>query len=424
MTTVTLTYSDSQLDSRFPGCIILTRDGLQLVPFWSENQPDNTPVLLAEYQPWHDKYLWQQGKNIDSQDIQIQLQSQLAHEDGARITISKAGEPARIITLPAFMQLQLAVTESIFTTWLYGDDTDNLLIAGNTAEPVYLTGRAGEDTYLILPGGTGEITINNNDELQKRDILQLSLSVEQITLHQDSSDLIISPREGVTSHPRIRIKNFLSDERWRHLSLRDSSGELYLLDADTNHVLLHQGQLLMSNGDDRFILHAVVTTASPQSVMLNAMAGDDLLSAQNITTSCIMQGGTDNDWLRGGKGSNRYLFSSGDGVDNIMDDGGMDIVQFISPGITPHTLWLSRVNDDLQIRYGAGDCVTVKEHFVNENSIELIDISGWQLSGSSINRLVEIMANFPFDEQQNTLPPLPFTLPSMMNSGWVVTESL
>ncbi|HHW4669316.1 MAG TPA: calcium-binding protein, partial [Xylella fastidiosa subsp. multiplex] len=80
----------------------------------------------------------------------------------------------------------------------------------------------------------------------------------------------------------------------------------------------------------------------------------------------ILDGGTGNDVLYGGTGNDTYRFAIGAGVDRIEDSdstpGNTDVVRFADVASTALTA-LERKDNDLVIKYGTGDQLTISNYF-------------------------------------------------------------
>ncbi|GAB5387301.1 MAG: hypothetical protein Alpg2KO_02690 [Alphaproteobacteria bacterium] len=120
--------------------------------------------------------------------------------------------------------------------------------------------------------------------------------------------------------------------------------------------------------------------------------GDDELSGNNGIDRLnggdgddILTGGRGNDILKGNSGADTYIFSTGDGDDEISERKGgdrdrdtiKDVIEFTDVADL-NTLTLSRTADDLLIEYNAGmDRITVERYFDSPRwQIETIRGSG------------------------------------------------
>jgi Ca2+-binding RTX toxin-like protein len=117
----------------------------------------------------------------------------------------------------------------------------------------------------------------------------------------------------------------------------------------------------------------------------------------------ILTGGRGDDTLIGGAGNDTYVFTRGDGRDQIIDNdatrGNQDVLQFKDAKQT--NLWFSQVGQDLQIDVlGSSDRVTVKDWYVGGKSgtdhhVERIKTAdGSTLYDSDVAQLVQAMASF------------------------------
>ena len=91
----------------------------------------------------------------------------------------------------------------------------------------------------------------------------------------------------------------------------------------------------------------------------------------------VLKGGQGNDVLEGGTGSDTYKFSIGDGSDSITDANlfvdATDVIEFSDVAST--AVLYSYSGDDLIIKYGTSDQLTVKNYFAPSGRIEQIKYS-------------------------------------------------
>lgn len=101
-----------------------------------------------------------------------------------------------------------------------------------------------------------------------------------------------------------------------------------------------------------------------QASMLDGLGGNDVLTGSSLND--IIVGGNGNDNLIGGTGNDNYLFVKGDGNDCINEYdttvGNSDIVQFADINSNELTT-LQRLGDDLVLKYGSADQLTVSNYF-------------------------------------------------------------
>ncbi len=98
---------------------------------------------------------------------------------------------------------------------------------------------------------------------------------------------------------------------------------------------------------------------------LSGGAGTDTLYGGDGNDT--LTGGTGNDSLEGGNGADIYRFTAGDGADRIYNydtDASVDVVSFSGLATTKVTSVIrTQGTDNLVIRYGTGDSLTVESYF-------------------------------------------------------------
>ncbi|WP_165590171.1 calcium-binding protein, partial [Campylobacter geochelonis] len=123
--------------------------------------------------------------------------------------------------------------------------------------------------------------------------------------------------------------------------------------------------------------------------MLDGFDGDDILDGGSGSDKLIagygndtLIGGRDNDYLDGGGWDDRYIFSKGDGVDVIVDSGGIkDTIVFSDKSITKDSLIINSNGIDLNISVKSNtkgylsNQIIIKNFYNIDNRIELIKFS-------------------------------------------------
>ena len=91
-------------------------------------------------------------------------------------------------------------------------------------------------------------------------------------------------------------------------------------------------------------------------------SGDDLI--HGFITGEQLEGGLGNDELHGQKGSDDYIFTRGDGIDLIEDDGYLSTDRLLIHGYTPDEVIIGRTSASsthlLLTFAGTGDQITVR----------------------------------------------------------------
>ncbi|WP_457625336.1 hypothetical protein, partial [Persephonella sp.] len=100
------------------------------------------------------------------------------------------------------------------------------------------------------------------------------------------------------------------------------------------------------------------------------------------------------DSLWGGNGNDTYVFNRGDGNDKIYDWSGTDKIVF-GEGISKESIALFMRGDDLVIKYGDMDEITVKNQKHGGNGIDAIQIEGgYFLTDGDINRIIQEISTY------------------------------
>ena len=213
----------------------------------------------------------------------------------------------------------------------------NDYLSGNNGNDT-LNGGAGNDVYVFGRGYGQDIVSNWDENFSFTDILRFQPDVapsEVVVSRADdgSYDLVLSISG---TEDTLTISGFFDPDYGQYMridALEFSNGTVW--DVDT---LLAK----IGGGED----NVVVGTVGDET--LTGTAGNDTL-----------QGGAGNDWLAGGDGNDTYLFNPGDGVDQIVDSGGTDTIQF-GAGIAPDSLSLGL--GSLLVRVGdQGDAIHIED---------------------------------------------------------------
>ena len=113
-----------------------------------------------------------------------------------------------------------------------------------------------------------------------------------------------------------------------------------------------------------------------QDDIVNGGDGDDIISAgSSYTIGDVVRGGKGNDQFIASTGKTHYLFDSGDGQDIISDIGNStlkDRFEFLqSSGVQLKDLIVTQLGNDIVIDSGVGDMITIKDWYLSaDNKIE------------------------------------------------------
>lgn len=130
--------------------------------------------------------------------------------------------------------------------------------------------------------------------------------------------------------------------------------------------------------------------------LLKGMDGNDQINAAGGNDTLV--GGTGKDLLVGANGNDTYLFTRGDGADQIIDTdataGNADHLSF-DASIGHEQLWLSKSGQDLLIQVvGSTDQVSITNWYQGAaNQVEFIEAGGKVLKNTQVNVLVDAMAS-------------------------------
>jgi len=276
--------------------------------------------------------------------IERQIES-IVFNDGSRFDAFYIGDQADLLPTPAVTIVGTEVADSL----IGGDDDndliglagDDLLDAGlygyNTLDGGldndFLWGGYDTDGYLFA-AGDGVDFIN---DLGGNDYIEFALGVE--------FSGVFFTREGDNLTVNYADFDSVSIESW-YLGLDYQIEDIYFADGtvwDSTYL----------NEEADFLIGEVML---PDPLELIGTEFYDLLIGG--AGNDILAGLTGDDELMGGLGGDYYLFSQGDGVDFIYEEGGADTIQF-DMSITPEDILLTMSGDALIIDYGISDIIVV-----------------------------------------------------------------
>ncbi|QJP51531.1 hemolysin [Xylella fastidiosa subsp. multiplex] len=247
-----------------------------------------------------------------------------------------------------------------------GDD----ILDGGTGNDV-LYGGTGNDTYRFAIGAgvdrieDSDSTPGNTDVVRFADVASTALTA----LERKDNDLVIKYGTGdqltISSyfHPGFsdaKIEQFMFSDgvTWDEAAIKArviSNG-----DASNNTIIGYKdgsNRIYGLDGNDEIYGGALAD-------ILDGGAGNDMLSGGGGADT--LDGGSGNDTLNGGTGNDTYRFAIGVGVDRIEDSdstpGNTDVVRFADVASTALTA-LERKDNDLVIKYGTGDQLTISNYF-------------------------------------------------------------
>ena len=237
----------------------------------------------------------------------------------------------------------------------YIDFADGTSIYASLSEIERIATVIGEDSQYTYAVGDGDVTITDENGVSF-DVLTIDPTVmpDAVAVRGQGQDLVIDIQQTGSA---ITVKNNFDESDHYNVDRIEFGDGTIWTDADIRLMAIAP-----NDGDQHLI---------------------------GYNTDDVMVGGLGNDRLDGGLGDDTYLFSAGDGQDEIFDVGGTDSLVF-GAGITADTLFLSRTdidNRDLTIDLAGGDRVTVHSQFIGDSFVEQIEFADgtvWDMSAFRI----------------------------------------
>lgn len=245
-----------------------------------------------------------------------------------------------------------------------GNDT----LTGSGGNDV-LIGGTGDDQYIFDDYSGQDEIVNFDTNPNKKDVVILTdVSEEQLNgtgygVFRIGSDWIMKWNTGA----QITIKDTYLGSDYQITELRMKKAMSQTEDVTfTMREMLERFTVNLTAGDDTL-------GASDLSERIRAGAGNDRIEmglgndyAYGEDGNDTLDGGTGNDTLGGGLGDDLFILRIGDGDDTITSSDGtvgrVDTIKFVdiaSTGVNG----LTRIVNDLVLRYGASDQVTLQSNF-------------------------------------------------------------
>jgi Ca2+-binding RTX toxin-like protein len=243
---------------------------------------------------------------------------------------------------------------------LYGEAGNDTLIGGTGNDQ--LDGGTGNDTYVFSKGDGQDTVVDygGTDTIRFTDVL-----AGEIRFGRNGNDLIIYYGEGdsitLTYHyssTAYQVEQIeFADGTKQTIANLLLTNPFYLTDGNDNVTFGTENDTVYAGGGNDTI------RGGSGNDMLYGEAGDDALYGDAGNDTLI--GGTGSDTLDGGVGSDTYVFSKGDGQDTIRDyditTGNCDVIRFTD--VLAGEIRFGRNGNDLIIRYGEGDSITLADHY-------------------------------------------------------------
>jgi len=243
---------------------------------------------------------------------------------------------------------------------LDGGDGDDNLDGGSGAD--FLYGMAGND---VLSGGTGIDTIDGG--------------IGDDTISGGTGNDVLLGGDGID-----HIDGGVGSD-----DIHGGAGDDILIGAGGNDTIAGD------DGNDSIY-------GDTGNDILTGGTGNDYLEGKNGVDT--LSGSTGDDNLVGGYGNDTYLFSQGDGVDTVSDQGRvsdhMDTIRFGS-GVTTQDVAFYMQGSDLYLSQGAGDVIKITDQASTTSKIEKFELADGHFAGSAdINLLIQQMVAFDQDHTE------------------------
>jgi Ca2+-binding RTX toxin-like protein len=259
----------------------------------------------------------------------------------------------------------------------HGNDTLN----GGSSD---YTGASGSDTYRFSKGDGVDTIIDYDTKWNGTDTIEFTdVASTEVVLLNTGNDLVVQYGSG----DKITVfNNYNRGSSYGIEQMKFSDGVIWDFAAINAHVVMNgtggndtlNGAVDFANRIYGFDGDDSIRGSYFYGDLLVGGAGNDTLSgdgAANDGTDTLI-GGTGNDvlygktgvdyWTDSDSGYNLYVFSVGDGVDQIFDynrsTSSADVIQFTNVAST-ELRGMERKGDDLIINYGVSDQITVKKYF-------------------------------------------------------------
>ena len=248
-----------------------------------------------------------------------------------------------------------------------GNDTIHLQEAHNE---VHFSGNFGQDTVIF-----DNAQENGNDVVfEDKTLAQIN---ENATFSKSGDDLTMS-FEGEAGNS-VTFKDYFDagNENITETTVKGSDGATQSTNIDS--MLANATITVTGAGDISGTQYKDNITGSANDDIINAGAGADIVDGGEGDDE--ITGGAGDDTLSGGTGENTFIFSSGDGVDHILDATNDDVIRIDSVG----EIDIEQITEDdvkkLQITYNGGTVITNYD-FVNPENTNIDTVMVKQADGS------------------------------------------
>ena len=277
---------------------------------------------------------------------------------------------------------------------IYGGAGNDIIYAGTGNDSIYggvgndtLRGGTGDDIYYFELGDGEDIILDDDSSLRNADriVFGKGISPADVYAERVENDLIIKygKTDKVTIKNAYAYKSYVGYGAYFIENIEFSDGTVWNIEEIGRQASIHIGTEVgdIMNGYESVLGYNQNETfyGGAGDDRINGGAGNDVIygeSGNDIIDAGSgndkLYGGVGNDTLRGGTGDDIYYFELGDGEDIILDDDSSlrnaDRIVF-GKGISPADVYAERVENDLIIKYGKTDKVTIKNAYAYKSYV-------------------------------------------------------
>ena len=205
-----------------------------------------------------------------------------------------------------------------------------------------LIGGTESDTYIFSPG-SGIDTIL--EESGNDDVIEIvGIMPEKVILNRYEDQLVISIQD---SQDQLNILNWFDSNSIEQIRFSDAT----VWDRNEIQRILDLNPIFGSIGNDQLV-------GTDKKDYINGGYGNDVLQGADDDDTLIGKEG--NDYLLGGTGNDLYLFESGSGADTLIDDQGLNFINFLD--LKSDDIFVDINTAGMSIKTISGDNILIKDY--------------------------------------------------------------
>ncbi|MEO6676801.1 MAG: calcium-binding protein [Pseudomonas sp.] len=293
---------------------------------------------------------------------------------------------------------QLAIADTV-NDMIQGSTGDDVLIGGFGNDTLYgasgndlLIGGAGDDFYLYT--GPGAMVVDDIDGANDKVAFYNGATVGQILAgaKRNENDLVIdSLNDGINT---VTVKGFFSQNNTID-AFMVMTGE----SISSQQIANYLNEILPAPSTDSppppTPGGTYIDISSNSTSIFGSSYNDHIVAGGGNN---IIQGRAGDDFIKGGSGSDTYIFNKNDGHD-ILDNSGANTTDtdiLMASEIRYDNLWFSQSSSDLIVDLiDNDDSITIKNWFADPNNqLDAVNAKNYSIDAASVNALVQAMASF------------------------------